>query len=177
MTRRSRAVIVAMLVVFVVTGARAGGKDDLTAAEERFNRADFMSALSIVNRITAEGSLSKDDERDAFALKARCEAELGNRADALDAFCRVIAIEPGWRPDKTLYTPGELAIFEEALEMCGDGGSTDSKRADGGSGKKWWFLGGGVVVAAVAILLAGGGGDGGETPASDLPGFPDPPVE
>lgn len=175
--------VCAALVSAAGVAASDGARADLTRAEEEFNVANFGGALAIVNRLTAERALEGDDLRDAFAIKARCEAELGNRADAMDAFCEVIAIDPKWRPNPTLYTPTEIAIFEEAEGGCSErekAGGPVSRYGDsgGGSNRKWWLIGGGLLAAVLVIALAGGGGgDGGtiddQTP--DLPDFPDPP--
>ena len=174
-----------LLLIAPICAHADQARDDLRRAEREFNQANFGGALAIVNRLTAEGSLSSGDLRDAFALKARCEGELGNRTDALAAFCQVIALDPEWKPDRTLFTSGEMAIFEEARGECavggkGDAGGRKDDQATGGTGggssRKWWYIGGGAIVAGLVLALIGGGGDDGPDPVkSDLPDFPSPP--
>ncbi len=146
-------------------------RDELNTARSEFNYGNFLNALSIVNRLTQSGALSGDDRRDAFALQARCEAELGNRPNALAAFCEVIQIDPSWRPDQSLYTSNEKAIFEEAWQECAP--------ASGGGMKKWYLIGGGAAAVLIAIIAGGGGGGddpGGGGGGTTLPEFPDPPT-
>ncbi|NNE10202.1 MAG: hypothetical protein HKN20_16705 [Gemmatimonadetes bacterium] len=149
-------------------------RDELANATNEFNYGNFLNALSIVNRLTTGGALSGDDLRDAYALQARCEAELGNRVNARNAFCEVIQIDGSWRPDSSLYTSTEKEIFEEALLEC---------RQEGGGRNKWYLIGGGAAAAVLLAILAGGSGGGGDGDGDGngdgngtLPGFPDPPT-
>jgi hypothetical protein len=145
-------------------------REELAQATDEFNYGNFLNALSIVNRLAAEGDLSGDDLRDAYALQARCEGELGNRSNALAAFCEVIRIDPSWRPNPSLYTSNEEAIFQEALNEC---------EPEGGGMKKWYLIGGGAAAAVILAILAGGSGGNGDDPGNGggttLPDFPDPP--
>lgn len=148
-------------------------RDDLNTARSEFNYGNFLNALSIVNRLTVGSGLSGNDLRDAYALQARCEAEIGNWPNALAAFCEVIQIDPSWRPDQSLYTSNEKAIFEEAMREC--------KPDDGGGMNKWYLIGGGAAAVLIAIIAGGGGGGGGDDPGggggggTTLPDYPDPP--
>lgn len=155
------------------SGDGSAARDELVTATDEFNYGNFLNALSIVNRLTAGGELSGDDLRDAYALQARCEAELGNRANARSAFCEVIRIDPGWRPNASLYTSTEKAIFEEALVEC---------KPEGGGRNKWYLIGGGAAAAVLIAIIAGGsgggddGGNGNGGGTTTLPDFPDPPA-
>ena len=182
-----RALALVTCVVFLATSAPAfaDARDQLAAAEDAFLVADFDGALAQVNALIESGDLEGGALRDAWVLKARCEAGQGRRTAAVDAYCEVIRADASWAPDPDLYTKDEITLFEQARDTCNvestKAPSPLPQRASSSGDKAWyqksttWYVIGGIVVVGVlAAALAGGGDDEGD--GGDLPLPPPPPT-
>jgi hypothetical protein len=66
-------------------------------------------------------------------LAARCEVAFGRAAEAQQAFCRALELDPFWRPDPNLLTQDEIAAFDATLAECGPAHSLPEPP------KKPWF--------------------------------------
>ncbi|MCA9753977.1 MAG: hypothetical protein KC591_17395 [Gemmatimonadetes bacterium] len=174
------------LIATLAPPAAAGSnpRQDLATAEDLFLVADFSGALTRVDSLLESGVLGGGALRDAWILRARCEAGLAHRATARDAFCEALRVDAGWRPDTDLFTSDEIALFDEARTGCTSRSSTSTvptsplpERVSSGSGggtawyakKTTWIVAGGLIAAGIATAALGGGGD------EELAGFPPPP--
>ncbi len=177
--------IVLLLAPVLAPGPVSAENPGLTGAISFFEDGSFEKALHAIDETIALGGLSISELRNAYALKARCEAELGNRTNAVNSFCQVIMNDPDWRPDPNFYTAGEMELFEQALDRCyrtPDGDRPRSGGVDEESGSRAWYkkpitwIAGGAAIALLAIVAGGGGGDGDDDDDSaNLPDYPPPP--
>jgi hypothetical protein len=165
----------------------ADPREELSKAQDYFLVADFQTALVKADALLASGDLQGAALRETWVLKGRCEIALGQRANATEAFCSGLRVEPSWRPDPDLFTKDESEIFSNALANCGTVGpapTPESKPRPSplpepiSVGEKPWYkksvflaVGGAAVAGGVLLLL--GGED--EKFVPDVPGFPDPP--
>jgi hypothetical protein len=178
---------VAVLALSAGSGpAQAGSaRDDLTRAEDYFLVADFGNALRMATGVIESGNLAGDDLRDAWVLRARCELASAYRTRATDSFCRALAIDPAWLPDRDLFTADEVEVFQQARERCPDARTSGTTPpaylppSAGSAGTPWykkklvWGAVGAAVVAG-AVLAASGADDAGAA-LNELPPLPPPP--
>ena len=186
--------VVGALWVLAVTPAGAAPAVDL--ALDYFYDADFELALETLDEALAGGQLDPAATQEAHVVRARCHARLGAEADAMDAYCEVVALNPAWNPNPTEFSSDELALFRRALARCPlaaapaepepvttlaspVGGSEPLGAAasgdDGGSwytSKKLWI---GAGALFVLLAVAGGEQDPDEDARDRVPDFPDPP--
>ncbi|HVP39558.1 MAG TPA: hypothetical protein VMS93_10280 [Candidatus Saccharimonadales bacterium] len=140
--------------------------------ESIYKNADTPEeALGKLKALIASGSLSRVCLRDAYIFRARCEATLNDRAAAEESFCKVLAQDPGWRPDPQMYTDAAKAAFAAALQRC-----APQEKPPKHGGFKWWMAAaGGAAVGVIAVLV--GGGSKSSSTATALPGFPPVPSQ
>ena len=188
---RSRAVVrgvaltAVLLALFAGSALAGSAREELSRAEDYFLVADFGNALRRATDLIDSGRLAGADLRDAWVLRARCELASTYRSRSIESFCRALAVDQAWLPDRDLFTDDEIETFQEARGSCPDAqtsGTTPpaylpSSAASAGTPwykKKlvWGAVGAAVVAGAV---LAAGGSDGEAAGANDLPPLPPPP--
>ena len=149
-------------------------------ARAAFREADFEMALGILQSPLEDARIPGPARREALALAAQCHSRLDREDAAVDDLCGILAIEPRWQPDPTLFSPAEMRLFRVALATCPPAeppplGIDPLSPAD----PRWYqrrlvWIGAGAVAVTAAWLLgsADSGGGNGEVV---VPGFPDPP--
>jgi hypothetical protein len=160
----------------------AEARELLEAARNDVEFADYEVGLEKVKEALELG-VAEDQRVEAYVLMARCEAGLGHRAAAVEAFYLVIRTDPTWRPDPVFYRQDEIEMFEEALSIYERTEQTSylpPGETVEPSAVPWYkkpkILGGlGALVAAGIILAVSGGGDGDGDGGNELPYFPNHP--
>jgi len=173
----------------------------LGEARNHYEFAEFNQALDICNQLITGGSLTGDDLRDVYVLKARCLVNVGNHSMAQESFCSALKQDKSWRPAPDLLTKDEQADFDLALAGCvletapapvkpapakpapaiSPAATAPATAPAPAEGKPWykkpvfWVLGAAAIGGAVALAGGGSKGGGGSSPTGPLPGFPNPP--
>jgi hypothetical protein len=184
---RTAAILLGSWLMLPGSFARAADpREELDKAQDYFLVADFQTALVKADELLASNELQGATLRETWVLKGRCEIALGQRANATEAFCSALRVEPSWRPDPNLFTKDESEVFANALADCGavkpepmPSPQPSPMPEPISAGEKPWYKKP-VVLVVGSALVAGGiyalvdDGDEVTTPA-DVPDFPDPP--
>jgi hypothetical protein len=112
------ALVLAQLAVALPPATAQSTGERMEAAQDRFFEGRFEAARAELDAMLAGSDLTPEERVEAFALKARCEMELGDRTSAVDAFCELLEIDRDWRPDPVFYTSFELQVFQDARDSC-----------------------------------------------------------
>jgi tetratricopeptide (TPR) repeat protein len=145
---------------------------DLEKAWQKYRENSTHQALDTAAELVRRRNLQGPELRDAWALKALCESDLGDHSAAVASFKAALELDPAWRIAGADYTPGELEDFRRALDESRAAPRVGNAAASKRGGRLKYYLGGALVVAVGVVLAGGGGGDKG---LSDLPAFPNPP--
>jgi hypothetical protein len=90
----------------------AGGNADLRAAEAAFVDGRYQDVLPVLERIDRE-ALSKHERVRALELEAMTRAAFRNKELAIEAFRRILGIDPDYTPAPDV-SPKILGLVEEA---------------------------------------------------------------
>lgn len=105
---RLRLAIAAALVV--VGAARVAGQDALAAARDLYAAAAYEDALTVLERLRAEGG---DHVRVVDQYRAFCLLALGRAGDAQQAIEAVVAAQPLYQPSEEDVSPRVRSAFTE----------------------------------------------------------------
>ncbi len=104
----------------IVEGAFLGpGRKDLSEGRVLYERADFESAIPVLERAVLQlqdglaGATDSKDLIDALVLLGLANASIGNQDEAKKAFQRVVVLEPSRELDAVNYPPKMVNLFGE----------------------------------------------------------------
>lgn len=180
------------------------GNPTLDSARKSFLALNYKCAEEELNALLALDTISIEEKANAHVLlaevyyaKVRNDSE--KRDKVMEQFVAAFNAYREWRGELNIKSPEFMAMMKEAQTQV-DQEKAEEKAAEAATaetepakiaepakkeeGRKkawytqWWAIALGVGVVAGAVVLAGGGGgDDGETPATELPDFPDPPAK
>lgn len=112
--------ILAIGLVWLVFPSSGAAHPLLDDGIERYERADFASALRMFNAAAEQADLSIDELVQLYEMRALLHQALGNRAAMLDDLERVVAVRPDHQLTR-LAPPPVRAAFDDIAEMRGPG--------------------------------------------------------
>ncbi len=161
----------------------ADARELLEAAKSDIDFADYEVGLEKVKEALELG-VPEDQRVEAYVLMARCEAGLGHRAAAVEAFYLALRADPEWRPDPVFYRQDEIEMFDEALstyERTEQPSFLPPGESVEPAGKPWYkkpvVLGGlgALLVGGIVLAVSGGEDSDGGGVVGELPAFPNHP--
>ena len=146
-------------------------QEDLATAQVEVLDGNFEEALQILSGLLSRSDADATTRRSGLILSGQCHVTLGDRAQAVQAFCEANRIGPELIANTSLYNQDEIAIMGQVVEdpACSSA-ILGSKSKPLIKKPAFWVAGGLAVVAAAAVFLLSSSSD--ETP--DLQ-FPDAP--
>ncbi len=178
--KTTRVVGACMLTMFLFTVCPVNVFAELVFQNERLKQAwelyqyaEPLEALSVIDEVLQNSSLSDEDVLNAYVLQGRCLVMDDRTDEALDSFRQVLDRQPDYLPEEADWTTPQLEVFRQAQAEVGSVPAQEVEAAETGQKTAWykkpitWIAVG--VVAVVAIVLVSGGED------EDLADFPDPP--
>lgn len=112
--------------------AFAATDSPLTAAISAYREGEFAECVRLLSSALAMGKIPDPERASALEYIARAHVRLGNESGAIEAFGKLLAANPLWRPDPDRIPPAEAAVFEKALALrpptVGSQGSTTTSK-------------------------------------------------
>src|SRR4051812_207937 len=112
---RSRLTLPVALVAFALLGARLLGADDgLARAKELYLSADYEQALSVLDGLTSNSSVS--DPTEIAEYRVFCLLALQRTADAQQSIEDIVRANPFYQPSEELVSPRIRSVFHEVRQ-------------------------------------------------------------
>jgi len=107
-------VLIACLIPFSV---QAG--DDLLQAEKFFKQLEYRQAIKSAEKVLKQRNADHKTLVSAYRMQGLCYAAIGKTKKSVDAFSRLLAIEPSFRLSK-IVSPKLSPPFYQALGLASD---------------------------------------------------------
>lgn len=147
-----------MLTVTLLSAANA----DLQAASRAFEEGAYDQVLPLTQR-ALKAKLDPQQQRRVHELEAMTHAAFDRSTEAIEAFRRVLALDPAYSPPEDA-SPKVLGLFQRAAQSIEAAPFAPSasvaeavERVEAGPAplyKRWWFWGATAVVVTGAAAAA-----------------------
>ncbi len=161
-------------LLLTAPAARAADEDALTLARRLYTEEKWQDAIAMLTTAIANGKLKPGAPlSEGTELLARCHAQMGDRAGAVETFYKLHKSDPQWKVNRDgLVADVELPAYDEAEARW-------QRDAQGTPGvkkghRKWpWIVGAGAPAAGAVVYLLLHKKK--QTETEPLPGPPNPP--
>jgi hypothetical protein len=103
------------LLLLLPLGVQAG--EEIQKAQLLSMQMKYVEALKLAEGLLRTAGTSPEDVRGAYDIVAQCQASLGKDKAAVDAFQRLLVLEPGYRLSPAV-SPKIQAPFQKALKTA-----------------------------------------------------------